>query len=159
MLENTMYSFEEITDVYRGFPLREDFLQTGLAALKKDFEEDIVQAPVLKDGKIRFTMAVNYFFDDENLLEVAWNAGFDVETPEEAREAVPEDAEIVHGVNVTVSVKEENGKLLVGDVNGEYCVLDHERKPMDWEADLDFIDEDYAFAMVETFLDAAVDLE
>ena len=159
MLENTMYSFEEITDVYRGFPLKEDFLQTGMAALKKDFEEDLVQAPVLKDGKICFTMAVDYYFDDENLLEVAWNAGFDVDTPEEAREADPEDAEIVYGVNVTITVKEENGKLLVGDVNGEYCVLDHERKPLDWDADLDFIIEGNAFAMVETFLDAAVDAE
>ena len=39
MLENTMYSFEEITDVYRGFPLKEDFLQIGLAALMKEAEE------------------------------------------------------------------------------------------------------------------------
>ena len=152
-----MYSFEEITEVYCGFPLKEDFLLTGVAALKKDCEEDIVQIPVLKDGKICFTMAVTYYFDDDDLLDIAWNAGFDVDTPEEARKAVPEDAEIVYGVNVTITVKEENGKLLVGDVNGEYCVLDHERKPLDWDVNLDFIDEEYAFAMVETFLDAAVD--
>ena len=157
MLKNTMYSFEEITDVYRGFPLKEDFLQIGLAALKKDCKEDIAQVPVLKDGKICFTMAVTYYFDDDDLLDIAWNAGFDVDTPEEAKKVVPEDAEIVYGVNVTIAVNEENGKLLVGDVNGEYCVLDHERKPMDWEVELTFIDEEYAFAMVETFLDAAVD--
>lgn len=156
MAENLMHSFEEITEVYSGFPLKEDFLQTGLAALM-EFEEDLVQSPVLKDGKICFTMAVTYYYDDEDLLDLAWNAGFDVDMPEEARKVVPEDAEIVYGVNVTITVKEEDGKLLIGDVNGEYCVLDHERNPLDWETDIDFIDEDYAFAMVETFLDATVD--
>lgn len=157
MLENYMHSFEEITDVYRGFPLKDDFLQAGLEALKKDCEEDIVQAPVLKDGKICFTMAVTYYFDDDDLLDIAWNAGFDVDTPEEARKVVPDEAEYVYGVNVTISGKEENGRLLVGAVNGEYCVLDHERKPMDWDVNLDFIDEDYAYSMVEAFLDAAVE--
>ena len=153
-------NFEEITGIYSGFPLKADFLTAGTQALKKGFEENLVKAPVLKDGKVCFTLAVSEYFGDEDYLEMAGEEGYeDVKDPDEARRLLPEEAGIVYGVNVEIPVSEESGRLMVREVNGDYCVLDHEHKPMDWDEDVDVIDEDYAFEMIEAFLDAAVDAE
>ena len=156
-MENYLHSFEEITSVYGGFPLKTDCLQAGLEALRKEYEEDIVLVPEWKDGNICFRLAVTYYYDDDQLIDIAPDCGYDVETAEEAKALVPEDTEIVYGIDVTVRLREENGRQYIVDVNGKYCVLDHERKPIDWEIYPEEVNEDYAFSMVETFLDAAVD--
>lgn len=156
-MENCMHSFEEISDIYTGFPLKKDFLQTGTNALK-EFEKDLVQAPVLKDGKIKFTMAVAYYYSDEEMMEIAWACSDDeIETVEEARKAFPDEAETVHAMNVAIPVKEDNGKLYVDGVNVECCVLDSERKPADLDVYPEAIEDDYAYTVLETFLDASVD--
>ena len=156
-MENCMHSFEEISDIYTGFPLKDDYLQAGTKALM-DFEEDLVRAPELKDGKITFTMAVAYYFDDEEMMEMAEEfTDEEIETVEDARNALPDEAETVHAMNVTVPVKEENGKLYVDGVNAECCVLDSERKPTDLPVYPEAIEDDYAYTMIEAFLDAAVD--
>ena len=159
MITNMEKSFEDIPEIYRGFPLKQDWQQAGLEALKA-YEEDLVKPPVLEDGKIRFTMAVNYCFTDEEVLDLAWDMDCDVETPKEAKKEIPEFAEAVHAVNVAVSVREEGGKLIVDDVNVEICVLDHERKLHEYlEADPANVDEEYGIEMIEVFLDAVVDAE
>ena len=152
-----MHSFEEISDVYTGFPLKEDYLQAGTKALM-EFEEDLVHTPVLKDGKITFTMAVAYYYSDEEMMEIAWDCSDEeIETIQDARKAFPDDAETVHAMNVTIPVKEENGKLYVDGVNAECCVLDSERKPVDLPVYPEAIEDDYAYTMIEAFQDAAVD--
>ena len=156
-MENCMHSFEEISDVYSGFPLKEGFLQAGTQALMA-FEEDLVQAPVLKEGKITFTVAVAYYYSDEEMMEIAWACSDEeIETVEEARKAFPDEAETVHAMNVTILVKEDNGKLYVDGVDVEYCVLDSERKSADLDVYPEAIEDNYAYSMPETFLDAAVD--
>ena len=132
-MENCMHSFEEISNVYTGFPLKEDYIQAGTSALM-EFEEDLVQVPTLKEGKITFTMAVAYYYSDEEMMEIAWACSDDeIETVEEARKAY------VDGVEV------------------ECCVLDSERKPADLDVYPEAIEDDYAYTVLETFLDAAVD--
>ena len=156
-MENCMHSFAEISDVYSGFPLKEDFLQVGTKALM-EFEEDLVQAPVLKDGTIMFTMAVIYYFNDEELMNMAWEFTDDeIETVEDARKAIPDEAETVSAMNVTIPVKEVGGELYVAGVNAECCVLNSERKPTELPVYPDDIEHDYAYTMLEAFLDAAVD--
>ncbi len=157
MLEKIENGFEDLVAIYCGFPLKPDWQQSGLEALKA-YEEDLVQSPVLEDGKIRFTMAVSYYFTDEEVLDLAWDLDCEAETIEEAKKEIPQFAEAVHAENVTISVREENGKLIIGDVNVEICVLDHERKPFDdLEVLPDNVDEEYGLEMIEVFLDAAVD--
>ena len=156
-MENCMHSFEEISNVYTGFPLKEDYIQAGTSALM-EFEEDLVQVPTLKEGKITFTMAVAYYYSDEEMMEIAWACSDDeIETVEEARKAFPDEAETVHAMNVTIPVKEDNGKPYVDGVEVECCVLDSERKPADLDVYPEAIEDDYAYTVLETFLDAAVD--
>ncbi len=158
MLENMKVGIAELGFIYGGFQMKSDWLQSGLKALKA-YEEDLVLAPVLNDGKIRFTMVVNYCYTDEDVLDIAWDMGHDVDTVEEAKAAIPDVAETVYGENVLITVQEEAGRLVIKDVKVEYCVLDDKREPLDWEADPENVDEDYAFEMIEAFLNAAVDAE
>ena len=156
-MENCMHSFEEISDVYTGFPLKEDFLQAGTQALMV-FGEDLVQVPALRDGKITFTVAVACYFDDEEMMDMAWECSDDeIETVEDARKVLPDEAETVHAMNVTIPVKEENGKLYVDGVYAECCVLNSKRKPVDLPVYPEAIEDDYAYTVIETFLDTAVD--
>ena len=158
MLEKIKTGLADLGAIYNGFPMKADWMQSGLEALKA-YEEDLVHIPVLEDGKIRFTMAVSYYYADEDVLNIAWDMDYDVETVEEAKTALPEIAEAVHGENVTVEVREDAGKLIIEDMKVEYCVLDDKRQPIDWEVQPDAVDEEYAFEMVEAFLNAAVDTE
>ncbi len=158
MLEEMKCSIAELGYIYGGFQLKADWLQSGLGALKA-YEEDLVLAPVLKDGKICFTMAVNYCYSDADVLDIALDCGYDVETVEEAKVAIPDIAEAVNAEKVSVIVREENGRLVIQDVKVEYCALDDKREPADWEVLPDEVDEDYAFEMIEAFLNAAVDAE
>ena len=173
MSGNFLRSFEEITNVYGGFLFREDFLQAGTAALK-ECEEDILHAPAVKDGNICFTVSLYPYFEDDDLIDIAQDCGYDVETAEEAKAVIPEDAGIMITVDVTISLKEVNGRMQVGDVKGKYVVVDHEGKRADddYQIELDddldcggqlerreSVDDDFVFAIIETFLDAAVDAE
>ncbi len=91
-------------------------------------------------------------------MEIAWACSDEeIETVEEARKAFPDEAETVHAMNVTIFVKEDNGKLYVDGVDVEYCVLDSERKSADLDVYPEAIEDNYAYSMPETFLDAAVD--
>ena len=159
MLERIENSFEDLGAIYGGFPLKPDWQQSGLEALKA-YEEDLVQPPVLEDGKIRFTMAVSYYFTDEELLDLAWEMDCEAEAIEDVKKEIPQYGEAVHAENVTISVREEGGRLIVGNVVVGICVLDHERKPFDdLEVNPDDVDEEYAIEMIEAFLDAAVDTD
>ena len=57
MITNMEKSFEDIPEIYRGFPLKQDWQQSGLEALKA-YEEDLVKLPVLEDGKIATKYAI-----------------------------------------------------------------------------------------------------
>lgn len=158
MIEMMEKSLEEIRTVYGGFPLKINSLEAGTEALS-GCEEEIVSAPELRDRVIRFTMTVCLCFDDDQLLEIAWDQGYDIDTAEEAWEVIPDAANAVYAMRVEIYLSDGDGRQYVKNVNITYCVLDEHRNPLDWDVYMDDIDEDYALGLIEVFLDAAVDAE
>ena len=158
MGKNFLNSFEEITEIYGAFPLKKNFLAAGGQKLNA-YAEDVVSPPAIREGRICFTLAVSYCFDDVEKKGIAWEEGYDVETADEAMAAVPELVDIVDGMDVTITLREETGRYFVQGVEGKWCVLDHERKPADMDPLGEGVTSDYAFEMIEAFLDGAVDAE
>ena len=141
MILNAEKTFDEIAEIYGGFPLKENFLDIGNAALAKFGAE----AVLADDDVIRITFADRPLYTPEDLDELC----DDEESLEDMK---------TWRLRLTACI-ELSGDPSIGirETYGEYEVI------TPWDADFsdcyEFTDDDYqqAIALIEVFLDAVID--
>ena len=133
-------SFESVTEVYGGFPLKENFLEAGNAALagfgvKASYEEGVIRIPYM--DKQLYTL--------EELRE-SWPLNDDE----------PDDWRVLLTACIELSNGPEEG---VTDSYYEYELIIPE--DVDDDGDYDITEKEYnrAILLIETFLNAAVNAE
>ena len=138
MLDMNTKSFESVVEIYGGFPLKEDFLEIGNAALaeygvKAELEDGVIRIPFL--DKQRYTL--------EELREF-W--------PED--EDDPDDWRVLVAACIELSDEPAEG---VVDSYYEYEFVFPD--DVDDDSDYEVTKEEYdrAIALIETFLNATVD--
>lgn len=139
MLDMNTKSFESVVEIYGGFPLKENFLEIGNAALaeygvKAELEDGVIRIPFL--DKQRYTL--------EELREF-W--------PED--EDDPDDWRVLVAACIELSNEPSEG---VVDSYYEYELVFPD--DVDDDSDYEVTKEEYdrAIALIETFLNATVEI-
>lgn len=142
MITNMEKSFEEVTEVYSGFPFKDNFMKIGNQALKK---YDI--AAELEDDTIHIRYLSRPLYDEEEL------SYFDEEDMEEAKKQMleaealirigsnPKEGIIETGFDCWPATLDEDDDFYVDDY---YITADEETQ---------------AVEIIEAFLNVAIDCE
>ena len=131
-------SVESVAEIYGGFPLKEDFLEAGNAALaefgvKAEYEDGVIRIPFV--DKQRYSM-------------------------EELREMWPDDEDDPDDWRVQVAACIEMADGPAEGVTDSYYEYEYVLpEDVDDDSDYDITREEYdrAIMLIETFLNAAVD--
>lgn len=131
-------SFESVAEIYNGFPLKEDFLEAGNAALtefgvKAEYADGVIRIPFV--DKQRFTL-------------------------EELRDMWPDDEDDPDDWRVLVAACVELSDGPAAGVTDSYYEYEFVLpENVDDDSDYDITGEEYdrAILLIETFLNAAVD--
>ena len=144
MLEFDDNQFEEVVEIYGGFPLKKDFLEIGNAALK-----DFGVEAVYEDGIIRIPYVERPYYTEEELQECR-DEGFSDKDIRRMKESVFY-AEVQIEVRDPQAGITDAGFDCWADGDGEFD------DPEIWEDHLTDEEWDQQIAMIEAFLNATVD--
>lgn len=139
-------SFDEITEVYGAFPLKDNFMEAGNAALEK-----IGMNAELNGSEIRIHFLSRPYFDEEDLEELGYNGFEDEDIAEFSKWTLEGEAYIDLG-------KANAGLIETGtDYHGANCAYDDERFEDLYDRITDE-DESLGAKAIEVFMDVAVDV-
>ena len=155
-------NFEQVTEVYAGLPLKQNFMEAGIQALKTSGAPDFCM-PEIMDNRITMQVINRPFFKtEEEFIEYCKSWAFDGMTLEEVIRDSNLEKGAVCEAEAYIDLEEGEDGFVIKEIDGDSWITDadgDDAEYLDYKWDWYWDEWNRFIVWVEAFLNAAVDLE